>query len=713
MTFLAFRVLRDLVKKRKVEPQVAAAQEQAANLNRLGVAYHTQGEHQSAQACFQNALALCPEFDDSRYNLGLSLQAAGRLTEAENTLRDYLARHPGNADAWGALGLLLIERADRQAAVQCLQRAVAAAPQALPLRLNLGELHLEMENWQAAYEVFRQLVELQPEHALAHYRLGFILLQLDRVGEAFASLERSMALDGKDTDAPVLAGNAMIGLGRYDDAQRYFTLALERDPRALNARRDLATLHLDMGEFREAAAVFGGTDFGMSALTARRALAMPMFPDLAAEWTAARRNCLNTLNSLAERGLRLARPDLEVGMTNFRFAYHGRENRELHQALAGFYAAICPELAWTAPHIGAGQAAGRMRLGVVSAHLLAEHSVGRIYGGMLEQLSRDLFDITIFHVGKKLPGHRYVGAEKLHSLHLPQDLLAVRSAIADAQLDILIYPDIGMDGLTYFLAFARLAPVQLVLAGHPDTTGIPNIDFYLSFRDIEPENAASHYSESLAMLEQSSLIYPAYRPARNYERADFGLPAGARLYGCLQVPFKFHPDFDAALAEILERDAAAHIVISESCWPRQCRVLTERLRRKLPEQGKRLIVLPHLDFQRYLGLISCCDVLLDTWYFGGGNTIFHGFSVGVPTITWPGPLMRGRAGLFVYKQLGIPDFIADSPDAYAPLAISVAHDAERQHAFRRSVETMVPDMFEQTGGVARFEELLLAARARR
>ncbi len=42
-----------------------------------------------------------------------------------------------------------------------------------------------------------------------------------------------------------------------------------------------------------------------------------------------------------------------------------------------------------------------------------------------------------------------------------------------SSLDILFYPDLGMTPLTYFLAFARLAPVQCVSWGHPVTTGIP------------------------------------------------------------------------------------------------------------------------------------------------------------------------------------------------------------------------------------------------
>lgn len=36
-----------------------------------------------------------------------------------------------------------------------------------------------------------------------------------------------------------------------------------------------------------------------------------------------------------------------------------------------------------------------------------------------------------------------------------------REVVAGEKLDVLVYPDIGMEVLTYYMAFARLAPVQV------------------------------------------------------------------------------------------------------------------------------------------------------------------------------------------------------------------------------------------------------------
>ena len=55
---------------------------------------------------------------------------------------------------------------------------------------------------------------------------------------------------------------------------------------------------------------------------------------------------------------------------------------------------------------------------------------------------------------------------------LPLDIGVCARAIRHARLDVLIYPEIGIDPVSYYLSFSRLAPVQAAWYGHPDTTGV-------------------------------------------------------------------------------------------------------------------------------------------------------------------------------------------------------------------------------------------------
>ena len=151
------------------------------------------------------------------------------------------------------------------------------------------------------------------------------------------------------------------------------------------------------------------------------------------------------------------------------------------------------------------------------------------------------------------------GGMPIHYVEVPTNLPAARQAIAGQRLDVLYYADIGMDPVTYSLAFSRLAPVQCVTWGHPVTTGLDTIDYFISMDAAEPEDAAEHYTETLVRLKALSVYY--YRPeppASLKDRAAFGLPEECHLYSCPQTLFKLHPEFDDLLGAILRRDPQGH-----------------------------------------------------------------------------------------------------------------------------------------------------------
>ena len=112
------------------------------------------------------------------------------------------------------------------------------------------------------------------------------------------------------------------------------------------------------------------------------------------------------------------------------------------------------------------------------------------------------------------------------------------------------------------LAFARLAPVQCATWGHPVTTGIPTIDYFISNVDAEPADAAEHYTEQLVRMKNLPTYYaPPSVSSATRSRKDFGLEEKAHLYLCPQSLFKMHPEFDGILSAILRADPKGRIVL--------------------------------------------------------------------------------------------------------------------------------------------------------
>src|SRR5262249_27561306 len=150
---------------------------------------------------------------------------------------------------------------------------------------------------------------------------------------------------------------------------------------------------------------------------------------------------------------------------------------------------------------------------------------------------------------------RFICARADQFIEVTNNLPTARAQIAAAGLDVLFYTDIGMDPLTYTLAFSRLAPVQCVTWGHPETTGLDTIDYFVSSKALAPAGSEEQYTETLVRLRTLPFFYyrpELPRPLRG--REFFGLDAAAHLYACPQSIYKFHPEFDSLMAEILRRD---------------------------------------------------------------------------------------------------------------------------------------------------------------
>ena len=87
-----------------------------------------------------------------------------------------------------------------------------------------------------------------------------------------------------------------------------------------------------------------------------------------------------------------------------------------------------------------------------------------------------------------------------------------REAILADMPHILIYPEVGMGPVAAQLAAQRLAPTQCNFAGHPETSGYPTLDYFLSSELMEPPDGQEHYTERLIRLPNMATYYEPVVP---------------------------------------------------------------------------------------------------------------------------------------------------------------------------------------------------------
>ncbi|MFQ5733792.1 MAG: hypothetical protein ACE5KM_17785, partial [Planctomycetaceae bacterium] len=348
----------------------------------------------------------------------------------------------------------------------------------------------------------------------------------------------------------------------------------------------------------------------------------------------------------------------------------------------------------------------RVRVGFLSA-FLGEHTIGRLTRGLIRHLSREQFHVAI--LAPSIPRSSFEGIvhreDELVELGPRLDVALQRAAAAG--LDVLFFPDVGMDPLTSTMARTRLAPVQCVTWGHPVTTGMPTIDAFLSSRLLEPDDGAAHYSERLVQLDALPCCYE--RPTLSGNpggRAEFGLPDDRPVYLCPQNLFKLHPEFDELLGELLDRDRRGVVALIDPPFAHWKTLLLERWSETLKGRLDRVRFLGRLSREKFLRLLQTADVMLDPLHFGGGNTNYEAVALGVPVVTLPSPFLRGRVALGLYRRIGVDACIADSRENYVETAIRIANDSAAGESVRRQIRERCYVLYDNRDAVREFEQFL-------
>jgi predicted O-linked N-acetylglucosamine transferase (SPINDLY family) len=420
------------------------------------------------------------------------------------------------------------------------------------------------------------------------------------------------------------------------------------------------------------------------------------------------------LDAMLAEPPRLESPDGVLGVCAFFLAYHGLNDRELQVKTARLFLEAIPGLAYTAPHcVGARRSGAKIRIGFIS-RFFASHSIFSTSVGLIEKLSRERFEVLALRLtpSRDDEATARIRAVADRTVDLDPDVYRARSQIAALELDILFYQDIGMEPMSYFLAFARLAPVQCVSFGHPNTTGIPTIDYFISNDLFEPPQPQAHYSERLVLLRSLPTLAYYYKPKLPPippARAAFRLPEEASLYVCPQTLFKLHPDFDAILAGILDRDPKGLVILIAGQFQEFTDRLRARFARTLPAHAHRIVFLPLMGFERFMQLLCVADVILDTLHFNGMNSSLQAFAAGTPVVTLPGEFQRGRHTQAMYRKMGILDCIAGDPRQYVDIAVQIATDRAQAQRLRQRILAQNHVLFEDPRVVEEFERFFLRA----
>ena len=689
-------------------------------LHLLGVIAHQTARPALAIDCLERALHLNGSHPFAWNNLGEALRAQGRLREAAQCYGRAMALAPNFPDAHNNLGLVHLRQEEFDSALACFERAVQLAPAHLQARFNMAGVLKARGDLSAAAEQLRIILTSAGPVPEVLVDLGGILHAQGELSEEESCYRRAIELDPRSFLAHKNLGAALLDAGRLEEAEVAYETAVALDPVSAQARYALASVYRAQGRM----------DAARDSLTE----ALRLAPDLAeARWIGAlaslplvlgidetcgpyRQRFATDLAELARWAE--AHPDLAwlaVGTTQpFHLAYHEETNRDLLRAHGDLCVSLMAHWRQRSRDIPeAGKvAAGPLRIGIVSAHV-RNHSVWTaIVKGWLTEFHRSGFDIYIFHTGVAHDGETEWARAHCTAYHQSgMDIRGWAGAIAEAGLDVLIYPEIGMDMLTLKLASLRLAPIQVAAWGHPETTGLSTIDYYLSAQAFEPPEGQAYYTEQLVALPALGCAYTPLAVKATIPNLDaLGVPSGVPILISPGMPSKYLPEHDRVFVDIARQLGPCRIVF----FTHRHRALSDALQRRLQEVFRReslrfedyCVFVPWLDRPSFYGLLQQADVFLDTIGFSGFNTVMQGLECSLPVVTREGRFMRGRFGSGVLRQMGLDELVADSDASYVALAVRIAGDATYRASLRQRLEAAVGKLYEDRSAVVGLVEFL-------
>ena len=697
------------------------------------IAAQRAGDTAAAIALYERVLQQQPDQIDALTLLGPLRHETGDATNAIALLTRATKLDPNHALAWYNLGLVLGDQPhsgkDAEAA---LLQAVKIAQHQQPFWVALGRQLLKNGNAKAAQAIFADLNKQQPN-------VEYLVLQ----AEAAAEQKEFIAAKAAATAAVELAHalpddharrQAMVDLNRYDHLLKdptgqlrgaYLHLSLANADDALPYVQ-LARIYLAHSQYLLALAMLDkAVAIDPRSLEIRWlstfAHALPIYSSQAqitqmlVAYEAKLHQLSAHIDSLNDAEL-IGTEYLPELLQPLFLAYNGEDIRHvqslagdiLHKLLTRRYGEIALHSSSDRETRNNKTGDDRIRLAIVS-ETFYYHSNMKLRRSWLRRIDRTKFRLCLYHVGTITDLYTQeiaAMADEFH--HIPHDFDATLAKLRADAPDIIQYTNIGLNTLTIKLAALRLAPVQATTWGHPITSGMPTIDYFLSSELMETPDAQNYYRERLVNLPGLSVVPEPIFNEKHFgdlqprTRADYGIGEDDVFYLCLQSVNKYLPRHDALYAEIaLKVPNSKFVFVEHAANPAISELFKLRLRGPFRARGldpaAHLVFLPFQNQGGYSNLHRLADITLDSLEWSGANTTFEALELGGLLLTCPGRFMRGRHTAAILNCIGMPELIAADETIYLEKAIAWGLDPALRARLRADTAVALPNLYRDPG----------------
>ena len=633
----------------------------------------------AAEKWVQSAIDATPIPNFMAYKvLGDVSRILGKNDAAISSFRKSLEINPAYAEASANLASLYLSQNDLASAEIYCRRALTLKPDYPVALYNLGLILEIKENFEEALPFYTKVVALKNDMAPAYAGIGRCLKRLQRHMEALPYFEKSVVLSPTADSYGHMGEILQENTEKLQKACEYYQAALKLAPDNIDYLNNLGAVYSRLKQFKNSQQcykkIFDINPDHPSALN-NMAIALKNFSQV------------DAAIDVYRHSLRV-RPGHLKTISNMLFAmvYSSLTTpADIYQTAKQYGEFVDKGITNKYKFSNSRSENRKIRIGYVSPDFM-HHSVNNFFEPLLTNHNRQKFEIF---------GYANVQVPDAVTLRIQskfdhwRDIKGMRAEdaadlIHADNIDILI-DMAGHTGDNSLSVFAlKPAPVQVTWLGYPATTGLRQIDYRITDVYADPVGMTEQYNvEKLYRLPE---IFACYTPREMSPDVTATAPFetnGYITFGCFNNFSKVSSDVLSLWLKILNQIPQARLMLEIAGLDD----FREDLERRLSALGFPMdrVILETRKPENQFNLYNKIDIALDPFPCNGGTTSMDTMWMGVPLITLAGNNFVSRMGVTILTNVGLRDFIADSPDEYVQKAVELASDGELLRATRNNL----------------------------
>ena len=689
--------------------------------------HHLRQELDEAETLYREAVKRDPSLVDAWRNLGSMLRQLGRPEEGLDCQEKAVALQPTNPGLLGNLGNVLRDLGRLDEAKRAFEKATIIAPKEIGPHLGLA---ITLNALKEHEQIIRQLEplieeidyennrndasELILEIGNAHHRLGNEkkALTLWEKARRYSQGEKQLAMvlntaqvlceklkydEAENLLKPYLKqypdqqnliyaiGVTVRGQGRWEEACNLFKLALKYEPNYAICLNTYGLLLREMGQIHQSRECFEKAleidkTFGAAMNNLGSVLKDVAKYEDALKWLRMGAETLGD-NAAAYSNVLFTLVGYELEPADKRYDEARRFGERFSSARYERWrdSVLCPN-----PN-------RELRIGLISPDF-CRHAVSYFIEPLLEQWREQNLNITLYAAGTVRDDYSNRLKNKTdqwREIQGAQDEQVVQQIRQD-EIDILIDLAGHTAGNRLTVLTHKPAPIQATYLGYYGTTGLNQVDYWISDCTLHPDKLLNNdlSSEKHWRLPRS---YVSYRPLDESPEVA-PLPMLGRkipMLGSFNQSRKITQETAKNWMKVLTTIPEAHLYLKsknlgEDTEAKRIRNLFSTLglhESRLHLEGHSPNVATHLD--RYRNI----DIALDTFPYTGCTTTADALWMGVPVLTVAGESMVSRQAAAVLKGAGHPEWICLNSEDMAKKAQSLLKDPNKLKEQRNSLRS--------------------------